>query len=111
MNRHWEAAHAALLGKDPSRDKVLTKFQPPAPLVDWGFLLLHKVGWRMFRTKYARERRLFEAQTKQVVLQGHAGFDHQVPKARGDKLPTQKKRKKALSKRKGKKQGTPYVNK
>ena len=64
MNRHWEAAHAALLSKDSSRGKVLTKHPPPTPLEDWGFLLLQKVGWRMFRTKYACERRLFEAQTK-----------------------------------------------
>ena len=40
INEHWEAAHAALLGKDPSRDKVLTKLPPPAPLTGWGFLLL-----------------------------------------------------------------------
>ena len=40
VDRHWEAAHAALPGKDPSRDKVLTKLPPPAPLANWGFLLL-----------------------------------------------------------------------
>ena len=112
INEHWEAAHAALLGKDPTRAKVLAKHPPPAPLADWGFLLLQKVGWRVFRTKYARERQLFEAQTKQVVLSAHVGFDYQVPKARGDKLPASKKnRKKTLSKRKGKKKGTNCIRK
>ena len=102
MNTHWEAAHAALLGKDPSRDKVLTKFPPRVPLADWGLLLLRKVGWRVFCTKHAREKRLFEGQTKQAVFQSHAAFDYELPKARGDKLPiSKKKRKKGLSKRKG----------
>ena len=113
IDEHWEAAHAALLGKDPSQGKVLAKFSPPAPLANWGFLLLKKVGWRVFRTKYAREKRLFETQTKQTVLSAHAGFDYDVPKpSRSNKPPTQKKRvKKTLCKRKGKKQGTPRVKK
>lgn len=108
IGRHWEAAHAALLGKDPTRPKVLGKHPPPAPLADWGFLLLQKVGWAAFRTKHARERRLFEAQAKTVVLQGHAGFGYDVPKAsRANKPPAPKKRRKGLCKRKGRKQGTP----
>lgn len=74
--KHWETAHAALLGKDPSRSMVLTKHLPPTPYADWGFLFLEKVDWHVFRTKFAREKRLFEAQTKQVVFQGHAGFDY-----------------------------------
>jgi hypothetical protein len=113
IDEHWEAAHAALLGKDPSQGKVLAKLPPPAPLADWGFLLLNKVGWCVFRTKYALEKRLFERQTKQVVLSAHAGLDYNVPKAsRSNKPPTQKKRvKKTLYKRKGKMQGTPHVKK
>ena len=96
-----------MLGKDPSRGKVLTKFPPPVPLADWGFLLLQKVGWRVFCTKYVCEKRLFEGQTKQAVFQRHAGFDYEVPKvSRANKPPLQKKRKKALCKRKGRKQGT-----
>jgi len=111
INRHWASAHQALLSQDPSRLKVLSKVPPPQPLADWGFILLKKVGWAVFRSKYAREKKLFEAQTGMLVLRGHAGFDYETPKARGNRPPPPKKRKRVLSQRKGRMQGTPCPKK
>ena len=43
-----------------TKSKILSVKPPPTPISYWGFKLLNKVGWMLFKTRYIREKKLFE---------------------------------------------------
>jgi hypothetical protein len=106
MDSHWEKEHSKKIIADPGCNKVLSNAPPPSPKNNWGLDLLATVGWSMFNTKYANEKRIFEKQWGTQVLSPHGSFGKNVAKVKKvvcNLPPKQKKRKKTLWKGKGKK--------